>query len=383
MVAGVFPHALMLVGPPSAGKTTLALDIAAALLCAAPSPPDRPCRACRGCHLVEAGNHPDLHRVAPDGPGRQITIESVRRLLSELALLPAEGGSRVAVLEAAHRLTEDAQNAILKTLEEPPAGVAILLCADEEERLLPTIRSRCARLRLGPAPVREIEGLLGGLGLADAPAAARMARVAAGRPGLAVAYARAPEAMTIRGEISRTLLDLLAERPARRLAIVRDLMTRAGGLAAALDSPGAVGPASAGRGRRGARATAGVAEASPAQDTAAAMPNADDPALAVEPVGDSGVKAAPSERRRAALMLLDIWRDLGRDLALAVRSNRTSLRDPGLLDELEGVAPGVESDDVGAFLTRLARTVVAVDANANPELALDVLVLRWPHATSA
>ena len=83
----------------------------------------------------------------------------------------------------------------------------------------PTVRSRCARLRLGPVGVRDIEAILGEHGVADPPAAARLARLAAGRPGTAIAYARAPEAVRIRGELARTLLDLLGAGtggPARR-----------------------------------------------------------------------------------------------------------------------------------------------------------------------
>src|SRR5919112_389234 len=84
---------------------------------------------------------------------------TVRRLVTDLALLPVEGGARVAIVEQADRMNEDAQSALLKTLEEPPSGVTIILCAAEEERLLPTIRSRCARVRLGPLGTRDVEAL--------------------------------------------------------------------------------------------------------------------------------------------------------------------------------------------------------------------------------
>jgi len=124
LVRGAAPHAVLIVGPASVGKTTLADDLAAGLLCLAADPAVRPCRACRGCRLVAGGNHPDLHRLGPDGPGGQVVIgdagrpasRGVRNLVAELAYLPVEGGHRVAIVEHAERMNEDAQNALLKTL---------------------------------------------------------------------------------------------------------------------------------------------------------------------------------------------------------------------------------------------------------------------------
>ena len=110
MIVGHVPHAVLLVGPAAVGKTTLALDLAAGLLCTAPDPAARPCRACRACRLVAGGNHPDVHRLAPEGAGGQVVIgdprdtkapRGVRDVLHELAFLPVEGGARVAVVEGA------------------------------------------------------------------------------------------------------------------------------------------------------------------------------------------------------------------------------------------------------------------------------------------
>ncbi len=243
MIAGSPPHAIVITGPAGVGKTTLALDLAAGLLCDAPDPADRPCRECRGCRLVEHGSHADLHRLVPAGAGNQIRIGArdepepgtVRRLISDLALLPVEGGARVALIEKADRLNEDAQSALLKTLEEPPAGVTIILCADQEDQLLPTVRSRCVRLRLGPVAIREIETILADAGLADPPTAARLARLSGGRPGIARVWALAPEAVTVRAEIARSLLDLAGARAARRLSVGREVLARAGELVRILD----------------------------------------------------------------------------------------------------------------------------------------------------
>jgi DNA polymerase III delta' subunit len=360
-VRGQLPHAILLAGPAGTGKTTLALDLAAALLCTTGPIAERPCRSCRGCRMVEHGNHPDLHRLAPSGAGAVIGIggrdrgPGVRGLIEELALLPAEGGARVAIVESAERLTEDAQSAFLKTLEEPPPGVTFVLCADEADRLLPTIRSRCARIRLGPVASRTIEAILADAAGTDAPTAARLARIAGGRPGVALTYARAPEAATVRAEIARGLLDLGAARRFSRLSLGRDLLARAGDLVRALD-----GTPNAPRPRRGA--------AEP--DAAGEEPGAE----------ASAVRAPAAERRRAAFLLLSIWRDVARDLALVQRRAGQLVRDRELLDDYNAAAQRVPPEARDLFIARLARSSELLEGNVSPELALDGLALAWERA---
>ncbi len=387
MIAAGLPHALLLVGPRSVGKTTLALDIAAAQLCMAADPADRPCRSCRGCRLVDDRNHPDVHRLAPEGAGGTVGIDAVRGLVTELALLPVEGGARVAIIEAAHRLTEDAQNALLKTLEEPPNGVTLILCAEDEDRLLPTIHSRVARVRLGTLAPRDIEELLDARGEADAPTANRLARLAGGRPGLAIAYAQSPNASAIRGELARSLLDLTEASRAIRLVRIRELLTRAGDLAAALTAP--TDEAAVAQPKRRGRAGAGAA-GSPAAAVAplapAAGPDGEPGAEAGDADGDVGAtggKASPAQRRRAATVLFDVWRDVARDLAVVGLGDATHLHASDLLEEMERVSSHLPPGSVGRFLAGLDRAGRLLDANANPELAADVLALRWPRAAAA
>jgi DNA polymerase-3 subunit delta' len=391
MVAGPAPHAVLLGGPSGVGKTTLALDLAAGLLCASPDVGERPCRACRACRMVDHGNHPDLHRLGPVGPGLQVVIggpdakfRGVRDLVGELALLPVEGGARVAVIEGADRMNEDAQSALLKTLEEPPVGVTIVLCADEEERLLPTVRSRCARVRLGPVGTREIETILAEHDVADAPTAARLARLAAGRPGLALAYARVPGAVVIRAELARGLLDLLDARPAARLAALRELVPRAAELAAALEPPSGADPEKqpkrgSARGRAGASSRA---ESRPAERTAAgaSAPETSEPETDDEP----SRRVPATERRRAAGLLIATWTDLARDLLLVGLGQHAAIRDLGLFDELQVRAGHVAANELTAFLHRLAAAGERLEGNVMPELLLDSLVLAWPrHAAAA
>ena len=387
MIRGGASGAVLLVGPAGIGKTTLALDLAAGLLCTDDDPAARPCGRCRSCRLVAHGAHPDLHLLGPEGAGRQVVIggsgskvRGVRDLISELALLPVEGGARVAIIESAHRLNEEAQAALLKTLEEPPSGATIVLCADAEEALLPTIRSRSARIRLGPVGVRDIEAILAEVGAADPPVAARAARLAGGRPGIALAWVAHPDALRERDAIGRTLLDLIVARPADRLAGVRALAASASAIAGiddgqALDlriddGPEAKAPPGGTPKRSRGRIVApeGTAfDGSPGED--------------VE--GDSEVagpaRAPAAERRRAAEALISLWTDVARDMALCQRGLERSVRDLGLLDDVRGTASDVNPEALHAFIDRLGRAAVFVAGNASPELVLDDLALAWPR----
>jgi len=402
------PHAILVSGPASVGKTTLALDLAAALLCDAADPKARPCRSCAACRRVASGNHPDVHRLRPSGPGLQIRIgggeegPGVRELISELALLPAEGRARIGIVEAAHRMNESAQNALLTTLEEPPDATVIVLCADDEDRLLPTIRSRCARIRLGPVGVVPIEELLGERGVAEPPAAARLARLSGGRPGFALALASRPEAVRSREELMRRLVDLAAAGPADRLVAAPSLLAAARAVAAAIDvaaddeaqderpaatprgrggrqAQGRSGRAGARPGGRGAADPDGdAAGGSEAGGGAADGEGADADSRETAP---SSRRGAPSERRADARALVDTWRILARDVAVAAVGGRREVRETALLEEVVALADRIPRGAVVAFLERLDATERLLEANASPDLAVDTLLLAWPRTT--
>ncbi len=330
------PHALLLVGPRGVGKTTLALDLAAGLLCLDHEPADRPCRDCSACRKVATDNHADLHLVEPEGAGEQIRISQVQGLASELALTAMEGRFRIAVITSAQRLNPDAQNALLKTLEEPGPATCLVLCADDAAPLLPTVISRAARLRLAPTPIGALTELLIEEDRAQPAQARALAIASGGRTGLALRLSTQPEAVIARARISHTLLELSTADRRARLEAAADLITDGAAVDAAL------------RGE----------------------------------VAPSGKKLQPVERRRAVTLVIDVWRDLGRDLAMAAQGAGQGVRD---LDQLEGLLDIGSRMDLGTlrrFLDRLDRLALAIEGYASPELTLDALLLTWPHPRS-
>jgi DNA polymerase-3 subunit delta' len=145
------PHGLLIHEAPGAGGDWLATWVAQLVLCTERT--QVPCGHCVSCQRVPAGQHPDLVSIRPIEESRQIRIEQVRELAQELALTSHQGGYKVGILSPADVLNRFAANALLKTLEEPPARTVLILVATQPSRLPATILSRCQRVRIA-APDR-------------------------------------------------------------------------------------------------------------------------------------------------------------------------------------------------------------------------------------
>jgi DNA polymerase-3 subunit delta' len=182
--SGRLAHALLLAGPTGVGKRLVADRFAAVLLCDEHG--DDACGVCPGCRQFAAGSHPDLFVVSVPRDKREIPIDKARELNQFLRLQPLRGERKVALVDDAHRMNLAAQNALLKGLEEPPAGSLVILVANNADALLPTIRSRCQRVLFAPLSEAEVASILehrAGLARAEAEA---LAAAADGSPGRAL-----------------------------------------------------------------------------------------------------------------------------------------------------------------------------------------------------
>jgi len=190
-----WPHALLIHGPRGIGKHALALAFAQALVCESPRADGQGCGACPGCRYAIAGQHPDLMRLElieiDDETGElvareHIAIERVRALIDFVQLTSHRQRAKVVVISPAERMKDAAANALLKTLEEPPAGTYLILVSDQPERIAATILSRCRRLAAPQPAADEARAWLAAQGVSDPETALAQA---AGAPLAALLHA--------------------------------------------------------------------------------------------------------------------------------------------------------------------------------------------------
>jgi len=186
-------HAYLLTGAPGIGRRSLALEFACAVNCLQPPAPGEFCGECRVCSQTLKLQQPDLSIIQPENEGGMIKVEQIRALQHSLSLSPYEARYRVALLLNFQQANANAQNALLKTLEEAPRQVVLFLTADSAESLLPTIASRCEILRLHPVSVAAVTEKLISQWQVSPETASLCAHLAGGRLGMAVRLAQDPE----------------------------------------------------------------------------------------------------------------------------------------------------------------------------------------------
>ena len=224
-------HAYLLLGPAQVGKSTLARAFAQAILCSHPS--QRPCQECRACGLMRRGSHPDFHLVQPRGkPDKDdkddkvgivdrangmLKVDQADEVIHEATLSPMEARHKVFVIQDFHTANASFANKLLKTLEEPPDSVVLLLTALDRNSILPTIVSRCQVLELRPLPVPAVEAALVDGWQADPAQATLLARLCNGRIGWAVQQVLDKEGSHRRQELLQQLWRLVGADRIERL----------------------------------------------------------------------------------------------------------------------------------------------------------------------
>jgi len=336
---GSHAHAYLLSGPPRSGKGTLARRLAQALNCTgrADEPgPAMPCGVCRSCRHIEDGKHPDVEVITVGGicgeadhdhrkdNSKEIKICQVRALERRLSLSPFEGRYRVIIVDGADAMNVYAADAFLKTLEEPPPSVVIALVTAKEEALPETVRSRLRPIEVRPAPIALLEAALNEI------VAAHRGDVD-GSPIDTALVARLSRGRT--GWALSVLADptILAER-GKKL----DRIVQLG--AAGLDE-------------RFAHA--------------------------------AELAASWTRDRKGVTAMLSLWTEWWRDVLLSVTGAERGILNIDRMEQIRPASAGLSAAAVAGFLQALRDSQSQLEENANPRLALEVLMLRLPEARVA
>lgn len=352
MESGRMAHAWLLAGPPQVGKMTLALDLARMVNCTVEDAGNKPCGECRQCQRISDSLHADVRIISQGGSSGGVTrrtaisVEQIREAQREAVLKPYEGRYRVFIIEDAENFTQEAANALLKMLEEPPEDVIFVLLASEvrensedesagfitysaeheQDRvaalldavpqvggILPTILSRCQTLELRPLPASTVQRELELRFNLPPDDATEIARVSKGRFGWALEAASDPKVLARRSE---------------RLDEIESV------LAGGLDDKFAYAErraASFGRGR--------------------------------EAVYDE----------------LQLWLDWWRDVLVVREGNDNLALNLSRLDALKAAASGCESTQVVGAIRAIQEATSMLESNVNPRLCIEGMMLRMPQ----
>ena len=186
--------AYLFVGPTGVGKETVARYFAQLIFCQQDAQPPTVCGTCLACRKVDSGNHPDLRFIRPEGS--LLRIGQIRELQKQVIYEPLEASRKVYILTDVERMNAEAENCLLKTLEEPPAASVLILLTSNIQVLLPTTRSRCQILQFHPMPTQELVTVLTDRFSVTPEQATTLAIAAGGAIGKAITQLEKGDALT-------------------------------------------------------------------------------------------------------------------------------------------------------------------------------------------
>jgi DNA polymerase-3 subunit delta' len=310
---GAVANAYLLVGPPHVGKMTLALELAKALNCEAAEPP---CGECDPCRKVASGLHADVRVIGlnangNDKPRTEISIEQVREMQHAASLPPFEGSYKVFIIDGAELMSNEAANCLLKTLEEPSAGVLFILLTANDSLIPTTVISRCQKLELRPLPVPQLESALAERRSLDTDRTGLLSRLSHGCMGWALTAADDASLLERRDQLLEKLIEVIGGDNELRFDYAAQLA------------------------------------------------------------------AQFSQKRAAVGEVLDLWLDWWRDLLL-VKLGSGVITNVDHENELVEMSRGYSLAQIRAFIASIQAVGEQLGQNANPRLALEVLMLNIP-----
>jgi DNA polymerase-3 subunit delta' len=308
-------HAYLFSGAPGIGRRSLALRFAQAINCTQPPTPGEPCGECRICKQTEKMQQVDLTITQSLEDSKTIKVEQVRELQNSLSLSPYEAKYRVALLLNFQDATPNAQNALLKTLEEAPSKVILIITADSVENLLPTIVSRCEILRLRPLPIEQCAAALDEHWQIPNDMATELSHLTAGKIGQAVRYHQDPEQLEKLHHLVQDAFDLLGNSIVERFSYA-------------------------------------------------------------EQVTDMRRK---NVNRDSIGLILQTWLSLWRDFYICASGSDMPLTYINFQSLSQKTAKQLDQNLIHAQLLRLENAITQLDQNLNSKLLLETLLLDWPR----
>lgn len=312
-------HAYLLTGSSGLGKRTLAVRFAQVLSCMNPPESAEFCGDCRACRLIQEGTFPDLHIVSTKEHGRTLKVDQIRELQRKLSLSPFEGKFHIALLPQFHQATEQAANALLKTLEEPPRRVIMLLTAESVESLLPTIVSRCEVVPLRPLSVSELESALAPIEEVGENANL-FAGLSAGRPGYALRLAQDEALVALRDSRIEDLVNVIGFNRIDRFSFIEKWDKSLRRKFDKLD-----------------------------------------------------------DRRLECIAVIELWLSFWRDVMLSTYKVREPESNPDKGSEIDALSEGISKAEIVEAIQALERSEEAIRRNANLRLALETLMIELPY----